>query len=124
MVSTVRKAVPVGASVSGASASATVEELPATRPLGNASAHLERLGTSVTLAAGLTSTAPTALCDASVPASPSATHTMGNVSVQPRGWGQPARKVALQSFLFMKNKLKKEGIFFRELYNSNIWTNK
>lgn len=40
---------PVGASVSGASASATVEELPATRPLGNASAHLERLGTSVTL---------------------------------------------------------------------------
>lgn len=32
--------------------------------------------------------------------------------------------MALQSFLFMKNKLKKEGIFFRELYNSNIWTNK
>ncbi|POI30223.1 hypothetical protein CIB84_006027, partial [Bambusicola thoracicus] len=114
----VSKAVPLGTLVSGASTSATVEELPVTRPLGNASAHLERLGTSVTLdasqcsaaieqreaftlfqtllsfqAAGLTSTAPTALCDASVPARPSATHTMGNVSVQPRGWGQPARKV-------------------------------
>lgn len=24
----------------------------------------------------------------------------------------------------MKNKLKKEGVFFQELYNSNIWTNK
>lgn len=43
--------------------------------------------------AGQTSTAPTAPCDASVPANPSAIPTTGTAYAQPRGWGQPAKKV-------------------------------
>jgi len=37
--------------------------------------------------------APTAPCDASVPANPSAIRTMGTAYAQQRGWGQPAEKV-------------------------------
>lgn len=108
----------------GAGTGATAEELRVIQRLGSAFAHLGRLEANVTLIAGRTSTAPTAPCDASAPANPSAIRTTGTAYAQPRGWGQPAKKVALQSFLFMKSKLKKEGIFFQELYNSNIWTNK
>lgn len=43
--------------------------------------------------AGQTSTAPTALCDASVPANPSAIPTTGSACARPHGWGQPAKKV-------------------------------
>lgn len=123
-VSTVTKAVTTGGLERAASVGATAEELPVTQPPGSASAHLGRPETNATSDAGQTSTAPTALCDASVPANPSAIPTTGSACAQPHGWGQPAKKVALQSLLFMKNKLKKEGVFFQELYNSNIWTNK
>lgn len=119
-----KKAVTGAGLERSAGISATAEMLLVIQRLGSASAHLERPEKNVTLDAGQTSMALTAPCDASVPTNPSAIHTTGTVYVQPRGWGQPAKKVAFQSFLFMKSKLKKEGIFFQELYNSNIWTNK
>lgn len=124
MVSTVKKAVPGAGLVRGASISVTVEMLLVIQRLGSAFAHPGRLETSVTLGAGRTGTAPAAPCGASAPADPAAIPTTGAAPAPAPGWGRPAEKVALQSFLFMKNKLKKEGVFFQELYNSNIWTNK
>lgn len=124
MVSTVKKAVTGAGLVRGASISVTVEMLLVIQRLGSAFALLGGLETNVTSSAGQTGTAPAAPCGASVPADPAAIPTTGTAPAQPPGWGQPAEKVALQSFPFMKNKLKKEGVFFQELYNSNIWTNK
>ncbi|KAJ6660990.1 hypothetical protein lerEdw1_017010 [Lerista edwardsae] len=107
------------------STSVTVKgQLIANQLLESACAHLVGLGPSVTWNAEPMNTALIVLSHASAPTNPSVVHAMGDALVSTSGWDQLVKKVALQDFLLMKDKLRKEGMHCQDCPNRNTWTNK
>lgn len=124
-VYSVKKGVLLGNLGTNASISVNVKgQLLVIQLLESACVHLVGLETGAMWNAEQLNMALIVLSLASVPTNPIAVHTMEDALVSTNGWGQLVKKVALQDFLLMKNKLRKEGMLCQDHHNRNTWTNK